>query len=641
MFIQSFFIYFYYYAYYFYEAFIFIIYIICILKLSFNEKYLFFSQYLAFNINILYQIDNRDIFSQIKKIYFTESNAAIIRKKSYKLLNKLVYPINIHDNTFLQLYLNSLKLSGYIQSINYVKIIINSKKYFQLCITVNPIIKNIIIYNHKTLIISSNKLKNILKNHLGLPVNYKVINKSLEKIFLWYKLQGFEWIQIEFSQNKNLDNMEIMIIEKKLSSSKIICMNHHKIKNHEFINNAITSDIQLLNGYVLNRKTLDSTVQIIKKKYLLEDIFYKVMLNDKDPDIVIKYSLKTDKSIRAYYYPYLFNNINQLCNNYSNKFIMSLYKIQNTFIYTYNIKYLVNLIININKYCLINLQISFINLYIYKFIKSCNIVIYYFHYLRYSLNVSLIQKMNSYIKQKLFIIYLINIEIKNEYSINKYLKYIQLIYYLKSKFYSYLINLNQTEDSMYYLLKKSRKETICQISFYKVDMMCDYSTLMFSLINSIVIKINYYLFLYFNDEYNDSIKLYSQFFNLSIINRFILKQKTYSCHLKIKFNISKLFVNKLKLLPILIIKSSNYQFQHYNPLIHLNINYAFYLNKYNKLYLFNNLNYYSILNRTKLMSFLGFGLQIHIPFKQITYIRLEYIINMKSQIYLFIDKFSV
>nr|YP_010865293.1 hypothetical protein QQR83_pgp081 [Campylaephora boydenii]WGT74040.1 hypothetical protein [Campylaephora boydenii] len=636
--IQSLFISFYYYACYFYIVFMFIIYILCILKLSFNKKYLLFSQYLAFNINIMYQMDNRGIFSQIKKIYFTKSNAGLIRKKSYKLLNRLVHPFNIYDNTFLQLYLNSLKLSGYVHSINYMKIIINNKKYFQLCIKVNPIIKNITIYNHENLIISSNQLKNLLTNHLGLPMNYKIVKKSIEKIFLWYKLQGFEWIQIEFSQNENLNNIQIVIIEKKLLSSRIICMNRNKVKNYEFINNAITLDIQLLNGSVLNRKTLDSTIQIIKNKYLLEDISYKVMLNDKDLDIVIKYSLKTDKSIKVYYFPYLFNNINQLFDHYCNKFIISLYKIRNIFIHTYNLKYLVDLIININKYCLINVNISFINSYIYKFIKSFNIVFYYFNYLRYSLNLFLIQQMDSKIKQKLFFIYLINIEIKNECSMNQHLKFIQFIYYFKSRFYSYFINFNQREDNIYDLLKKYRKDTICQTSFYKVSILCDYSVLIFSLINNIVIKVNYYLFLYFHDQYNNSIKLYSQLFNLSIINQCILKYNTCSWHLKIKFNISKILVSKLKLLPILIINSSKYQLQNYNPLINLNINYTFSLNKYNTLYLFNN---YSICNYTKLITFLGFGLQIHIPFKQITYIRLEYIINMKNQIYLFIDKFSV
>ena len=637
------FIYFYYYIYHFYEVFLFIIYMVFICQLYFNNLYLLYNQFLTFNINIIYKIDNKDICDHIKRIYITKYHTKIVRKKLYKILdvNKLLYAINLYNNTFLQLYLNSLKLSGYIKSLNYMKIIINSKKYLKLCIKFNPIVKTIKINNYQHLIISSNKLKSILTDHLGLPMNYKLINASIKKILYWYKLQGFIWVQIELIQSQTLGNIKIIIIEGKLLSSKIICMNNNKINNYIFINNAIKSEIQLLHGYILNKQILDSKIHIIKQKYLLEEISYKILLNHKGVDIIVRYITKTNKSTNIYSYISFLNNIEQLLTNYSNKFIMSLYKIQQIFIYKYKIKYFFNFMINIDKYYLMNLKIYCINSYIYTFIQSFNFLIYYFHYLKYTWNLSLIERINSVIKQKLFIYYLINIEIKNEYFINEYLKCIQYMYYVKSKDSHYIINFNDIENNLNCLLKKYRQDTLSEISFYKIQIITDYSALIFSVINKIIIKINYYLFFYFNHKYDYTIQLNSQFFNLSIINKFILEHKNSSWNFKMTFNISKMFINKIKPLKMLIINSSNVKSYLYAPFINLYMNYSLYVNKYKKLYIFNDYSYNSKFDINSKMFFLGFGLQINIPFKKITYIRLEYIINMKKQIYLFIDKFSI
>jgi len=81
---------------------------------------------------------------------------------------------------------------------------------------------------------------------------------------------------------------------------------------------------------------------------------------------------------------------------------------------------------------------------------------------------------------------------------------------------------------------------------------------------------------------------------------------------------------------------------HLYPSLVLQTKYGTYINKSIYLYIFHNyLIYPKILMYENFNYYTGFGTQIKIPLKQISYIRLEYIINYKKKIYIFMDKFAI
>nr|YP_009296987.1 hypothetical protein Ceram_054 [Ceramium japonicum]AOM66330.1 hypothetical protein Ceram_054 [Ceramium japonicum] len=613
-----------------------LIYTFVILSLFFNYLYKIDKEYLAFNINILYITSKSKNICSIKKISFVKFNKEIARREFYTVFSNFLKYIEKDKSKFTLKHLNILKISGFIHSINYAKIIINNKKYYQLFLECNPIIKSITIDQQSHLIISSNKLQQVLNKHLGLPINYKLLNKSLQAICLWYKLQGFEWVKIKLMHNKHINDIKIIIMEGNVLSSNIICTNKKKVKNYLFINNGIERDIEVLYRHVLNKNNLDTTIQKIKNKYILEDISYKVIAKKKGLDISIKYLIKSEQSIHIKYIPDIFYSMYNSLKNYKIEYVLSMWKLKNIIIYQYNLKYILKIKIHIINYILLFFKIYFMNSDVYQYLHSFNLLIYHYSHLIYSFSLIWFKNTLINIPQQIFLIHLISFEINNESCISQYIKCIQRIYYLVNNYYSNYISINKFKYYQDKLLQKYKREKLSHILYYKVQITNHYYLQILNIINYFIINTQYCLYFDFNNIDYRYIKLYSQLFKLYINNKFIVQIKENLCNIEIKLNILKILTKK--------VNNLNYRFC--KSYIDLYVNYSFHINKYNKIYIFNNYIYFlnypeRIFDLHNLKNFLGLGLQINIPFKQITYIRLEYIINMKRQIYLFMDKFSV
>lgn len=649
MFIKYYLIYLKYYIYYLYEICIFICHIFLVFIIFLNNFDLYINKYLAFSMNILYTLRNTENYFNIKKIYLSQSNIQKINiKESYRfniyISDLLFRSVKKYNYTLLKEYLNEMKLSGFIASIDCLQIIIKNKKYFKLNIQVNSIIKNINIYNIETLIISSNKLKQILRQHLGIPKNYKMLYRSIYEILLWYKLQGFEWISIKLIDTNNNHDIHIKIIEKKVISSRIICKNYYKTRDYELIYNAIRSEIKLLHGNILNKNKLDNKIKTIQQKYFLKNIYYKIINTEKGLSIKLTYTIYNEKSIKIYYWPnFLYSAYKEYENSFI-KFLINLYKINDLNLFKYNFQYIFNLKTNYQYLYLFNLRIYLLNYSIDKCIQFFNITGYHYKQKKYYFNIFWNKYKFMHLKQKVFLLYLVNFKIQNQYSLHQSLECIQVIYNLIYKYYIFLLQLHFYINSRHQSINKYKKNIYSNIVYYKINFTNSYSHLYLKNISNLKVKMNYCILLYLNNYSNINYqfnKLYSYFFNIYLNNKWHFNLKTNLLNFEIQYNMIHMIINKLMFFKIFIINFSNINKFFDQPLFYFYINYSFYINKYHQLYLFHNYMYNMELPINNSKFFLGFGLQINIPFKKITHIRLEYIINMKKKFYLFLDKYSI
>lgn len=622
---------------------VFIIYSIIIFVILFSNLYLPNNINVAFILNIISNNYVQNSQYEIKKIYFLQFNKAITKLHFPQIAHQFFYLKRAYKKNLLNKYLTFLKLSGFANSINYKRIIINKKQYCRLYIKFNPVIKSIIITDYSNLIISSKKLQKIFNKHIGLPLNYKLINQSLQNIFLWYRLHGFEWVRIRLIYDYKSKIIKISIKEGAIVSSKIICKSNYKTRDYLVTYKAITTEMKSLNGSILNKNELNTKIQIIKNKYALQDTSYKIIFNTRGLDIILKYSMQSNKLIKIYYLIYILNNMYTFFRNYTITYIVKINKLYNVLIDKYNLIYIMNIKIKLQNYYLFFCNLYFIVLSCYNYSQSFNLFIYSFDHIIYSFNLIWTQIGLINIKQQIFLLNLIKFETINKYYINESIKFIQQIVYIKYQFYCKYIISHKIEMAINQYIRKYRQINRSNILFYSIKITKNYYYQFMDIFIHSFIKINYYLFFYLNHNY---IKFYTQYLQFSIYNKFSIQIEKNAFHINSNLHILNILLNKLNLHKFLFRQFNNFNYQLVQPNINLYIQYSFHINKYNSIYLFNNyidnvrlpINLSSLHKSTNL---LGLGLQINIPFKQIPYIRLEYIINIKKQIYIFIDKFSI
>nr|YP_009732147.1 hypothetical protein [Gracilaria spinulosa]QHS70715.1 hypothetical protein [Gracilaria spinulosa] len=136
----------------------------------------------------------------------------------------------------LEKYIHILKNSGCIRSINKYTILYTKYKQTIFSVNIYPIIDQINIKEYKKLKICPKLLKTLFKYQLGLPKNYLLINYILQKIHIWYLLQGYRWSSINIKLISQVNKLHFVINEGIIHSVHIKCKTKQIKKNKILIN---------------------------------------------------------------------------------------------------------------------------------------------------------------------------------------------------------------------------------------------------------------------------------------------------------------------------------------------------------------------------------------------------------------------
>lgn len=617
----------------------------------------------SLNITLIYNVKNNNINKTSKKIYdlkfYSNLDNILIPEVSKIVVTFL--KIKRFNKAFINKLIYKIKESGYFNKIEYNYLYINTSKYIIFRIKTNTILKRIKISKYKQLKISKNFLIKLFKSQIGLPINYKLIDLSINQINKWYRMNGFEWHKINYNYCHKTNEININILEGKILNSyciydEIITNIADKTKINK-LNSLIKQELNIISGTILNIHDLERKIVKLKEKYFINYIKYKVEYNSNNIDITVKYNfsnfnklsmLNKDIILQDYFRIISFFIFNKKINRIK-KLIDNIYK---NLIYQYNIKYYnfynikyKNIILNIfikiqlnnqlqlfshallyNKiYLYTNIGVNNIlkiiihDIYIYKYCYKNIIYNYTYHYLKKILSI----------KIKLSIKYLNKIEIIQSLD-TKYSKYISkhFIHYLYNDFHKFI--------DIYKLnfLNKVKKDTFF---IYKIK-----------------IKHNYLYLL----TKNNLIIYYKMCVNLNIETMQYLKSSKYYLH-NIQLNYKKLYkiptlikyeniLYTIINLNILIGNLSKCQniLQNFSKQIILKIEYQLYINKRNFIYLYyhnksNHKTLYSIINDNSysVPIYVGIGIQTYMPIEYIPNIRLEMVINScKKQLFYFYIK---
>lgn len=288
---------------------------------------------------------------KIKKIRIYNCNNILLKKiffNKFELKN-----FNLKKIKKLIIF---FKESGFIESIQVFKLFNPSSKAIIFNIKINPLIKKIKVEKYQYLQIPQFVLTNFLKKNLGIPRNYYYLSSSLEKIYSWYKFQGFDYVQIKIIHNKSLNEISINIFEGQINQTKLICKTKNNLSNYtvKCIEQLIKKELHIIPGNILNLKKLKLGILKLKEKNIINNISYKIDIYNNNTIVIVQYFLH-------------------------NKSFMSLYKQEA----------LLKLIKNYN----ILILFQKINVYLFNFITnySSGIKIFFFNYTKriYSLILNL------------------------------------------------------------------------------------------------------------------------------------------------------------------------------------------------------------------------------------------------------------
>nr|QCI03967.1 hypothetical protein [Antithamnionella ternifolia] len=644
---------------------------------------------IPFNINIIYNNQDKNFFYNVYKIFISETNNQIFNKIYLKYLKKHIFyhinqinRLNLRSNILLQDYINYLQQLGFIRYINYTYIWLHKNKYILLKININPIIKVIKIENYTKLIISQKILKNLFKDQIGLPKNYLHINDSIKKIDSWYKLKGFKWIKINLIKDYNSNAIHIKINEGKIISSLISCNCNMNIKiDIHKLNSKILNELMIKKGLILNLIILDKQIQRIKKIYLINNLQYQIIYKKDGVHINLEYKLNLNTN-KYLYYEILYEN--KLDKNKKELFnYYSFYRFLEHKIIKTSLRlnlYINYFIVYLNKYMIyyfINLQVKYDIKYFFKIfiqlsqIKLNSYILFSFYMSYYNIYLNrqrLIFCYNFYVQQLKFfnfkqILHNTNLSILKiitKYKFNSFImikyKFNHIYYYYKKK---YLIIYSYNQN----LYKKTFKLTkFFNLNFitYNIKLNSILYTLSPKLKNKFISYLKYNFIIYHQKYkyYNENLRyLYSQAIKYKIKNnlRFkLLKKINNHIVIYLQSNFFNYYIKRIFLLESFFHKFSI--LKNDDPLyLFSKCQYTININKYQTFYLFltNIIKYpeamdnYFILNsmkqelNLKKNSRYGLGIQLNIPIKQIPYIRLEYIVKSEKNIYLFIDYRSI
>nr|QCI08983.1 hypothetical protein [Inkyuleea mariana] len=681
-----------------------IAYIYYILSLSLNFQHYYSinisnSSNLLFNIYLLYNLQEINQYTQIKKIQLRPCNNYLFKNFFlHKLKIKTKELKNLKFNKISSIHINELQKTGWLYSIKSFNIYIQREKYNVLYLKFNPLLKKIKIKNYHKLQIPKNILINLFKQQLGLPKNYKQIKQSLKKLNLWYIYRGFDYIKIDCIYKKKLNQIDIQIYEGKIKYSKLICRNIVKTKLQKKVidklNALIKKELNILPGDIFNTQKLEAGIIKLKNKYLINNLNYYTQYNNKELFIIIKYSLiernkiflynKNIISIDSYNYLSLFQLFNKQI-FYLNLLLKSILLtpkkiLYSNLIYLYNYlnyKYCFSYISEYIGNCIIDMQINKIlpqiNIFFsLPYIKLYNNVIINFlfniYYKIYKLNIFHIFIANSninYNKIEKFESNLINksycLKLKIQYDFLNHIKLKQKIITTYNKYYRVYCYFKKYNKNIYInnkqilKFKRIRKNILRTLIYYQMSL--EYYT--FPYLNQVkekqILNIEYQLLSYINriELYKlNIIQYYSQLFKIEYQNVIKIPKIINYKHYLIICSKSNIIIGKNNDFTIFneyYVENKNTNLilndKKYKPLYIFKIEYQIHMNKYNIIYIF--LKY--IRNSYKNDIFLidqfyyynnkikiVLGTRINIPIKQAPSIYIEYGINYQHKTFIHI-----
>ena len=258
-------------------------------------------------------------------------NSIYLSKAQYKFNKNEVIKININRcNTFLfsrlishsskikfnkkkvipfynaKQIIDYLRVSGFLKS---MEVLNYNPNYRILNIDISPIIKRVYIYRYQNLNIPENLLLNLFKNQLGLPKNYYLIEKILNKICSWYKSKGFLWANVQLVNSSKLDSNSISlnISEGIIFKTKLACEDKKLLRMTHLnnLNNLIVKELKISPGEILNLYNLKCGISKLKKFKILQECSYCIDFCKRG--IIISINYKTIKSGGIYFHSYKSN----------------------------------------------------------------------------------------------------------------------------------------------------------------------------------------------------------------------------------------------------------------------------------------------------------------------------------------------
>lgn len=261
---------------------------ICHIKSIYNASY----NKLAFNINIIYFEDLNNNYKKIKSVEFEDlNNLNMLVKYLGYYYNHLFYNPNISGSQITNAIYH-LKISGFINQIKHHLVKIKKTQYSWLHISTNLYVKRITILNYKELKIPKHLLKNYFNQNLGLPKNYQQLNSSIQKIYTWYKVRGFNHVKINLIQNHNhsllINIQEGVITKTELNYQSVLKVTKDYLS---FIENRILKDLSILPGSIINTKKMEIGMKQLKEAGLISYCKYKIISSDKELKVMLAYDI--------------------------------------------------------------------------------------------------------------------------------------------------------------------------------------------------------------------------------------------------------------------------------------------------------------------------------------------------------------
>lgn len=263
-----------------------------------------------------HQMCNKKNYANIKKIHCYNTNKEV----AYHLFKKQLFfkykkIKNFKKILKIKKVIYSIKKSGFFSYIKTFQSKNNIEGFISFIITakVNPIIKQIKISNYYNLQIPSVLVKRIFIHQVGLPENYKKLQKSIEQIHDWYISHGFKFIQIRLIRTNCSGQLLLNINEGIIGKIEIISMINTSF-NQKIISNIQTSidkELNLRTGQPLNIKKLEMYLVYLKKQKFLQDCNYTTYLHKNLIYLKIYFNIIPTPKMNLYL-------LNQNCHNRSN-----------------------------------------------------------------------------------------------------------------------------------------------------------------------------------------------------------------------------------------------------------------------------------------------------------------------------------
>nr|YP_009257517.1 hypothetical protein [Coeloseira compressa]ANH09600.1 hypothetical protein [Coeloseira compressa] len=237
----------------------------------------------------------------IQKIQFEDSNKFIVNK----LLNKNILIKKNYLNNSIYSYINSLQKSGYFNRLKILQSSCFNKNYTPIIIKakINPIVSKIYVKKHEQLLVYKTFLIELFKNQIGLPKNYVNIIKSIQIIQEWYKKQNFDYVQIKLLHSVTSDHILIQIDEGIINNIQII--EHNEKQSNQFINDKIKKTIQeyikIQKNDIFNTKKIEDSILHLKKIPFIKDCSYQIKYLNNKINLTIYYIIHEYSMLNSNY----------------------------------------------------------------------------------------------------------------------------------------------------------------------------------------------------------------------------------------------------------------------------------------------------------------------------------------------------